>query len=67
VPDHFAGAVSAWDIEQHLLVSDAPKYSQVLLEGIADRPNVCIVRMNFDWQSDQLAVSASHVTISRKQ
>jgi hypothetical protein len=66
VPDYFAGTISAWNIEQHSLVSEAPKYTQVLMEAVADQRNVHIMRLTFDWKNDRLGVSASRVMVSHK-
>jgi hypothetical protein len=65
VPDYFAGAVSAWHIEQNALSSDLPKYSQVLLEAVADKPNVHIIKLNIELQGEQLNVLASRVVLNR--
>jgi len=65
VPDYFAGALSAWNIEQNGLVADIPKYRQVMLEAVVDCPNVQILRLNFDWQDSNLRVSVSRVELSR--
>lgn len=67
VPDYFAGALSAWNIEQNILVSDIPKYRQMLLEAVVDQPNLQILRLNFDWPTEGLIVSASRIMISRRQ
>jgi hypothetical protein len=67
VPDYFAGAISAWNIEKNSLVSDSTKYNQVLVEAVADKPNVHIIRLNADWHDDELALSASRVEVSRRR
>ena len=65
VPDYFAGAVSAWHIEQSALSSDLSKYSQVLLEAVADKPNVHIIKLNIELQGEQLNVRSSCVVLTR--
>lgn len=65
VPDYFAGAVSAWHIEHNALSSDLPKYSQVLLASVADKPNVHIIKLNLELHGEQLNVLASRVVLNR--
>jgi hypothetical protein len=65
VADHVAGVVSAWDIEQHTLPAN-PKYLQVFNEAIVDRPNVSLLQLHFNQQDNEITVSASCVTASRK-
>jgi hypothetical protein len=59
-------ALSAWKIDQNALVSDAPKYKQVFMKAVVNQPNAHVIPLNFDWKDDQLAVSASRVTVSRQ-
>ena len=65
VPDYFAGAVSAWHIDHNALSSDLPKYSQVLLEAVADKPNVHLIKLNVELQGEQLNVRSSRVVLTR--
>jgi hypothetical protein len=64
VPDHFAGAISAWNIEQNSLSSTAPKYLRVMMDSVADKVNVHILRLKFDWQDEKLFVASSRVAVS---
>lgn len=66
-PDYFAGAISAWNIEQNTLLPKASKYYQILTKAVANQPNVYLIRLDFDWDGDRLAVSSSRVKVTRRQ
>ena len=66
VPDHFAGAISAWDLESNTLTESSPKYLEVIDNGIASRPNVCLIRLAFESVNESIAVSAAKIQVFRK-
>jgi hypothetical protein len=66
VPDHFAGPLSAYLIEENAIPSKPAKYRQVLEHGIASRPNVHVMRLLLKHQADLIAAEIQRVDIIRK-
>ena len=62
VPDHIAGAVAAWDIDNNRLAASPKKYSDVLRQMFADNPNFALVRLKIG----DRGLQASRVMISQR-
>jgi hypothetical protein len=65
VPDHFAGTVSAWNIEQNT-IAGALKYQQVLRDGIASHPNVHVMRVLFKCENDLISAFSQSLAVTRR-
>lgn len=65
IPDHFAGTISAWDVEANTLASPLPKYEQILLEAVADKPSVQLLRLHATSAGESLIISCSRILCSR--
>jgi hypothetical protein len=64
IPDYFAGTIAAWDYQKNTV--QAPKHLQVLTSGIASKPNVHIVRIDFRCTNDQISAASARVVVSHK-
>lgn len=64
IPDHFAGAISAWDIAQGNLPADPQKYLQIVQEVVADKEQVQLIKLLFGADAGPSGVSASRIVVS---
>lgn len=65
VPDHLAGVVSAWDFAQNT-IPEAHKYRQVLLDGIADNPNIQLMHLIVKSDNDLISARAQPIPVKRR-
>jgi hypothetical protein len=65
VPDYFAGLVSAWNIDQNTVPLNPAKYRQVRDEGIANHPNVHVLRVLFKCENDLISAFSQSVAVTR--
>jgi hypothetical protein len=66
IPDHLAGVVSAWDVEQNTLAESAPKYLHVLADVIAGNPKIQIARLILNSERDLVSADTQSIATSRK-
>jgi hypothetical protein len=62
VPDHLAGVVSAWNLAQHT-IPEARKYRQIFLEGIADNPNIQLMRLVVQSNGDLISAYSQPISV----
>jgi hypothetical protein len=65
VADHIAGMVSAWDFEQDRM-PEARKYSQVLVGGVANNPNIQLLRLILKCESDMMSAVSQSIAVIRR-
>jgi hypothetical protein len=68
IPDHFAGAISVWDMKKNMIHSELPKYLQMIQEAIAGNNRVQIAQLSarIDYEAGTHGIYSSRVVTSKR-